>query len=499
MRKIIYTLVMSFFLLLFCKSLSINVLAKGDNKEESITTEASDNDDSKSAVVNNASENKNEDDIKDTLLIIDNTNIYDDMEKSYSEGYVPVTEAGILKLVLPLKATGDIKDNTITTGLYLGDGDSTPFIYKNYQKNVSLMENDVNNGAAKVSSYLVTYMLDLKEDRINGNYPIIVRISFLDGKGVKKEQEFTIYAVITDGINPNEEKSTEEIVTEEIKEEPPSFVPKVLVKETKCDKERLLAGEDVSIDIVLENTSKEKAVKNMTVNVSSEEKNISLESASESTYIERIGAGESFTVNYKYHINPATPQGEYILDVTMDYADSEGAAYNSNGKAIIKVFQEEKLSFDKLDIGNEVELGDTVMASFQVMNLGKATVYNVRAIIEADGLTPKGTVFFGNIEAGDSIQESTTIEITGLSGTSSYGETNGMITYYYEDGMGNEYTYTEDFATVIKAPAVYNKPVEKKDDTSQWWVIMAVIVTVISMVLIGKGVDFIKKKRSYDE
>ena len=75
MRKIIYTLVMSFFLLLFCKSLSINVLAKGDNKEESITTEASDNDDSKSAVVNNASENKNEDDIKDTLLIIDNTNI----------------------------------------------------------------------------------------------------------------------------------------------------------------------------------------------------------------------------------------------------------------------------------------------------------------------------------------------------------------------------------------------------------------------------------------
>ena len=361
------------------------------------------------------------------------------------------------------------------------------------------MENDVNNGAAKVSSYLVTYMLDLKEDRINGNYPIIVRISFLDGKGVKKEQEFTIYAVITDGINPNEEKSTEEIVTEEIKEETPSFVPKVLVKETKCDKKRLLAGEDVSVDIVLENTSKEKSVKNMTVNVSSEEKNISLESASESTYIERIGAGESFTVNYKYHINPATPQGEYILDVTMDYADSEGAAYNSNGKAIIKVFQEEKLSFDKLNIENEVELGDTIMASFQVMNLGKTTVYNVRATIEADGLTPEGTVFFGNIEAGNSIQESTAIEITGLSGTSSYGETNGTITYYYEDGMGNEYTCTEDFATVIKAPAVYNKPAEKKDDTSQWWVIMAVIVTVISMVLIGKGVDFIKKKRSYDE
>ena len=142
MRKIIYTLVMIFCLLFFCKSLSIKVLANEDSKEENITKDAS--------------ENKNEDDIKETSLIIDNTNVYEGMEKSYSEGYVPVTEAEILKLVLPLKTTGDIKDNTITTGLYLGDGDSTPFIYKNYQKNVNLMENDVNNGAAKENSYLVT-------------------------------------------------------------------------------------------------------------------------------------------------------------------------------------------------------------------------------------------------------------------------------------------------------------------------------------------------------
>ena len=69
-----------------------------------------------------------------TKLYIDNQNIYEGMNKSYSEGYIPTIENGSVLVVVPLKANNTIKDSTITASVDLGTGETIPFVQKNYEK-----------------------------------------------------------------------------------------------------------------------------------------------------------------------------------------------------------------------------------------------------------------------------------------------------------------------------------------------------------------------------
>lgn len=65
-------------------------------------------------------------------------------------------------------------------------------------------------------------------------------------------------------------------------------------------------------------------------------------------------------------------------------------------------------------ISSEAEIGDTIEAQANAMNLGKGTIYNVRGEIEADGLTPAGTIYIGNIEPGSMGSATTKVVVDGL-------------------------------------------------------------------------------------
>ena len=98
-------------------------------------------------------------------LSIDNAHVYEGMDKAYKDGYTPTVKDGVATVVLPLIASGEIKDNTITVTPGLGDTASSPFVYKNYQKAVSLQDNAVTGGST-VSSYLVRFDFPLSSDRL---------------------------------------------------------------------------------------------------------------------------------------------------------------------------------------------------------------------------------------------------------------------------------------------------------------------------------------------
>lgn len=64
------------------------------------------------------------------------------------------------------------------------------------------------------------------------------------------------------------------------------------------------------------------------------------------------------------------------------------------------------------------------------MNLGKETVKNVRAVIKADGLTPKGTLYIGDIEGGQMGQGTVSVDVGAMSrGKSEYGKTKGKVIF----------------------------------------------------------------------
>ena len=84
------------------------------------------------------------------------------------------------------------------------------------------------------------------------------------------------------------------------------------------------------------------------------------------------------------------------------------------------------------------------------------------------------------------------VSIGGLSTGNLYGYTSGTITCCYEDTNGTEYTYEMEFETNIMSPFTQTTTTaEKPADTSQWWIIMVIIIgifLVLGGIIIGKCV-----------
>lgn len=414
-------------------------------------------------------------------LRIDNRNCYKGMDKTYSQGYVPRVEEGRVQVVIPLLCDSRLKGDVLETSLNLGDTQNTPFVYKNYNKNITRKKNPINDGSKKKAGFLAAFMLELKADRINGSYPVILSVKGTDTAGNELQQDFTVYVTVTDGKDPN---AVQEPVTDQTEPEPPVFVPKVLVQSYRFIKqsaesgetvaeENVTAGDTVTAEITLVNTSDSNSVQNMTAAVAANGEYLTLLSPSDSVYVGSLGAGKTCVISYDYRIGVETPEGQYDLTLTMDYADGKGNVYTGSGSAKLSVKQPVSLQFDPVMIRPQMEVGDVAEVQLQAMNLGRSKAYNVRAVVEADGLTPQGTVFIGDIEPGTVAAGSTRIAVGGLSGGSTYGKTKGTVTFCYEDGAGNELTEVQNFQTEVTSP--FTQKTEEKDETGQWWIIMAVI------------------------
>ena len=422
-------------------------------------------------------------------LKIDDANQYDGMEKPYKDGYVPTNANGSVRIVFPILSEGELKGNTLRAALDLGDAQTAPFVFKNYEKDIKLQTVKVNANTKEVSAYVADFTVDLKKKRTNGSYPVILKVTAKDTKGNPMEQEFTTYVTIADGIDPD--ATTEETV-EPVAEELPTFAPKVMVKSYKYSKSEILPGDEVKADIVLLNTSKENTVKNMTVAVTADTESFTLLSQSDSIYIEKIAPQEETTITFSYRVNAKTAAGQYDFDLAMDYADGDGNTYTTTGKAKIMIGQSSEMQFDALNFPAEVVVADVVEANVQAMNLGRSKIYNVRAEIAADGLKPQGTIFIGDMEAGTAATGSIQVTVSSLSGSKLYGNTEGTVTYYYEDESGKEYTEEATFTTTIKSPFSDQKEETTPDNTNQWWVIMAV---VLGCIVVGAGVIIVRKIR----
>ena len=312
-----------------------------------------------------------------------------------------------------------------------------------------------------------------------------------DQAGKAFSQTFTIYVTISDGINPNAEPATEETTVAET-EEIPTFVPKILIDSVNVNKEKIEAGDEITITVTLKNTSKSEAVKNMTVTVAASTEYFSIISASDTIYVDGICADGTVDITVSYLVKSSTPQGQYNLPLTMEYADTKGAVYSESVNAKLDVFQPVSVEFDSLSYVNSAKLGETIDITMRAMNLGRGKVYNVRGVVECDGIEPAGTIFVGDMEAGSQQNAAITAYVTSIkNGESDYGTGEGKITYYYEDELGNTCEQVELMQMKVNSP-FSEYTAEGKDEPDQWWILVAALLGVIVILgivtLLRKGV-----------
>lgn len=424
-------------------------------------------------------------------LSIETSRKYSSMEQPYKNGYSPKIKNNRVKIILPLIASEKLKGNQLTAAVDFGTTENSPFVYKNYEKTFPCGKDGV---------YCVEFTLNMLKTRYNGIYPVTVNVSAKTEKGIEVAQTFTIYVAVTDGKQPDSD--TAEGNTTEQK---PTSEPVVLVDSYEFDKEKLNSGDEFGVTIRLKNNSTNKSVQNMVVALDYDAQQFLCLDDSESMYIAKLAKGNTKEIHFTFQINKNTPDGNYKIGLAMSYDDSEANTLTSNGVIMIPVRQESKVQMTPPQIAGNVYAGDTLPLDFQVMNLGRSTVYNVRCDIKGQGLLATSTAFIGNLEAGTegtaimNLFISTRDQTEGSTSTEKYGKTEGTITLTYEDADGKQYTSESTFSTNIQEPQVPVIVKEEPKPAGQWWISIAIVSAIILLIVFGAGLYQIRKRKGNEK
>lgn len=410
-------------------------------------------------------------------LHIDNRNIYEGMDKSYTQGYSPVVKNGVATIILPVVCDGALKENTITATPGLGEPSASPFIYQNYQKDITLSNNAVNNGSNRVASYYIRFDFALAAERYNGVYPVVITLQGRTDEGEAVTETFTAYVTITDGKSPNEAPATEA----------PTSQPIIIVAKYHINPLPVQAGKEFTAVITLKNTSEIKSVQNMTVTAGSDSTNWTLLNETNVFYIKQLGKGKTLDIEVKYQTDMETPAGHYNINLAIAYDNADAQTLSASGTVPVEISQQMRVELETPSIPKEVNAGDTIPLSLSVINLSRGKVFNVRCELEAPGFIPSSTAFIGNMEAGTSASGDMDVFIgskdmtEGYEGTDKYGSTSGKVTLIYEDENGQQYSQESEFTSNISAPAL-NTPtttIEEPAKASQWWISLMIGGVVI--------------------
>ena len=487
-------------------------------------------------------------------LVIDNQNVYEGMNKSYSKGYKPTVKDGKATIILPLiyEGTNKIVGDRITVTPDLGNPADSPFSYSNYQMNVSLANNTVNGGKSTASSFLVRLEIPLAANRINGTYPVVINTKFdlkLEGQDKQKiadesdksenqdqpqatsdqvEQSFTVYVTITDGKDPN---ATEPIPEPEPEPEPRPQ-PKIIIDEYEVDPEVIMAGETFDVLVRLKNTEKNWSTHNIKVTYKGETEHILPDAKTNTFFIDEIPKGKTHELTLQMKTRQDAESRPQKILLTIEYEDSARTSYSVNEEILLEIRQPLRLEMDEINIPSTVNAGDSLPITTNIFNMGRSTLYNVRCTLEMPGVIPDGSAYLGNMDPGTS----GSAEIYAFFGTldmgkdsksedgedaqddedsnvddgvGKYGRSEGVLTITYEDEYGDVHTKTVELATNIERPVFDSnhdqeeEPEEKPDRASQWWVSVVLAAGVI-MILFGaisyrRKVDKLKREYGHED
>jgi len=341
-------------------------------------------------------------------LSIDTRHVYPGMEKSYSQGYLPTVAGGNADIVLPLLSAA--VTDTLTCAVNLGDPASSPFVYKNYEKQFN--KKSYTFGIKTVTYYPVEFSLELAKNRINGYYPVTLTISGITDGGEAFTQEFTLYVQINDGIDPHAPDPEQE----------PFPQPRLMVAGYTQDGSYLEAGEKTTVTVTIKNTSSTQTIKNIKLSFSEESGEVLAEGTG-TTYCTLIGTGGSYTWNLAVTAMTTAQSRPHPAVINMEYEDSCGQSFSVSDRIILKVRQPVRLEYEEPSLPARVTQGDTPPFSMSLMNLGKSVIYNTLLKFEIPGLASGGSVLVGTILPGESQTGTTKFRV----GTEVAGEVSGRL------------------------------------------------------------------------
>lgn len=275
--------------------------------------------------------------------------------------------------------------------------------------------------------------------------------------------------------------------------------PKLIITGYETSPKKVMAGDEFTITIHVQNTSKTTGIKNAKFLIGNEAGSVLPTSGSSSIYVEKIGAGETGDLTIGMKTASDLPQKSYVITVKGDFEDSSNTSFSYTENLYLPIYQEIKLGITDVSLSPEtIGINETGTLMFTINNQGKAGVYNASVNIKGDVVMAEES-YVGNIAASSSAYAS--IDITGVQDNSDTGKITAVITY--EDADGTSYEMEQEVDCYISESAMNtgDEMVEMEFEEPSGpsiglIIVMILIVLVIIGIIVTVVVLRIKKKKA---
>jgi len=378
-------------------------------------------------------------------FIIDERAVFNDMSRSYLQGYEPVVSWDRLTMVIPIrseKAVGNIQAELI-----VANEDISPF----KPQSMSARTQRVEDGL-----WAVRFNLSLFSDRVNGDYSCTVRVTGADADGKELMTELPMMIHIRDG-QTNKEPAQLAI----------------------SDHGSVLnVGEDGTLSVTIQNPSERVGLENLSLTISDPSGDI-LPKELDTVALGNLMPGESLDLSF-----PVTVLSSAKVTPHSLHFDFSGQSLGQEAKLsvsyTIPVRQEIRLEQGGLRMAESVVAGDSITATLPLMNMGKADILNAMVTISLPGITERQSVLVGTIQPGETKQA----QITLTAPKNALGESSGTVTVSGEDNDGNSVSFDLPVSLNVEE-AVKTDVLDTQGTAKQKTPVSVIVLSIVCAVLVA--------------
>ena len=280
---------------------------------------------------------------------------------------------------------------------------------------------------------------------------------------------------------PTTKKADSEVEKEEVEEvTEDNSQPRLMVVSYEIEDGFISPEETKILTITLKNMHSKKQVSNIKLSVSEDSDEIR-PTGMGTKYVESIGANKYYTWSVELKAVHTATIGEHKLSFSCEYEDQYGSGYNADDTLRIEVRQPALLDFDGAKLPVKVVQEDTVTVNINLMNTGKASLYNCKVDFKIDGLDSGGSSFVGEIAPQESATASANLRVD----SELIGKVTGTIIITFEDSFGEKFELKKEVETKIEKKVIKaEKQEEKEKKNPLWWLFLS------GGLLLGGGLGF---------
>lgn len=284
----------------------------------------------------------------------------------------------------------------------------------------------------------------------------------------------------TEKTEPTTKKATPKPEKEEVEVTEDNSQPRLMVVSYEIEDGFISPEETKILTITLKNMHSKKRVSNIKLSVSDDTDEIR-PTGMGTKYVDSIGANKYYTWSVELKAVHTATIGEHKLSFSCEYEDQNGSGYNADDTLRIEVRQPALLDFDGAKLPVKVVQEDTVTVNINLMNTGKAPLYNCKVDFNIKGLESGGSSFVGEIAPQESATASANLRVD----SELTGKVTGTIIITFEDSFGEKFELKKEVETKIEKKVIKaEKKEEKEKKNPLWWLFLS------GGLLLGGGLGF---------